>query len=473
MKRSIVYAVFLSLCASGVSSQTSVSFIPYREAKPIVEALSEIAPLEIRDVKPSLREQVWDAWVIKRDREIRKRLSLGDADSVINFLLFGTSFTAAPRLTGAQLKLLTDELEGHPMAAVSSVHRVLEQRAGDLIRGTVSPGSNERLDFVRKTMEANGIRFTEKDALTKAAFFLHENEKRVLREQEGYAQALAEAKSLNDATEEFAEVSKLYKDRGLSLDTSLPPNFAIEAALKDMLEKQLVGPNGVKRIGIIGPGLDFTDKQEGFDFYPVQTVQPFAVVDSLLRLGLSDPEDLDVDILDLSPRVLRHVERIAAAGAKGQGYVLQIPMDRNRNWQPELVTYWQNLGDRIGSPVKPTPPPSGMNNVVTRAIRVQAALASRLKALKVNVVLQRAASALPGQGYDLLIATNVFVYYETFEQCLALANIAAMLKPGGYLLTNNLLLELPDTMMQSQGHTVSSYYTNEEGGDTIVRYKRR
>jgi hypothetical protein len=36
---------------------------------------------------------------------------------------------------------------------------------------------------------------------------------------------------------------------------------------------------------VIGPGLDVADKQDGFDFYPQQTLQPFALVDSLRRLG--------------------------------------------------------------------------------------------------------------------------------------------------------------------------------------------
>jgi len=46
----------------------------------------------------------------------------------------------------------------------------------------------------------------------------------------------------------------------------------------------------------------------------------------------------------------------------------------------------------------------------------------------------------------------LIAYYDTFEQSLALVNIAAMLRPGGYLLTNSLLLELPASKMR-QGIT--------------------
>ena len=64
----------------------------------------------------------------------------------------------------------------------------------------------------------------------------------------------------------------------------------------------------VRRVAIIGPGLDFTDKQEGYDFYPQQTIQPFAIMDSLVRLGLARANELSVTTLDLSARVNDHVD---------------------------------------------------------------------------------------------------------------------------------------------------------------------
>ena len=53
--------------------------------------------------------------------------------------------------------------------------------------------------------------------------------------------------------------------------------------------------------------------------------------------------------------------------------------------------------------------------------------------------------------FDLVLATNVLVYYDTFEQTLALASVAAMLKPGGVLLTNDAVLEIPEVPMRSAG----------------------
>jgi predicted TPR repeat methyltransferase len=45
----------------------------------------------------------------------------------------------------------------------------------------------------------------------------------------------------------------------------------------------------------------------------------------------------------------------------------------------------------------------------------------------------------PEQQFDLVIGTNIFVYYGGLEQALARANLATMIKPGGFLLTNEVL----------------------------------
>src|SRR5580698_1265718 len=40
----------------------------------------------------------WDAWVRTQDREVRARIDRGVEDSISNLILYGTSFTALPRL---------------------------------------------------------------------------------------------------------------------------------------------------------------------------------------------------------------------------------------------------------------------------------------------------------------------------------------------------------------------------------------
>jgi hypothetical protein len=66
----------------------------------------------------------------------------------------------------------------------------------------------------------------------------------------------------------------------------------------------------------------------------------------------------------------------------------------------------------------------------------------RITPLDVNIVFQRL-EVPPQQAFDLIIGTSIFTYYDGFEQSLARANVAAMLRPGGFLLSND---KLPDTV---------------------------
>jgi hypothetical protein len=127
---------------------------------------------------------------------------------------------------------------------------------------------------------------------------------RVRREQTAFAAELAEVRALPDATSQLAARSTLFRDRGIALDTSLRPAFAVDEALRDALDRGLLTAGSVRRVAVVGPGLDFVEKAEGQDFYPPQSMQALALADSLVRLGLSRPGSLSVTAFDISPRVL-------------------------------------------------------------------------------------------------------------------------------------------------------------------------
>ena len=66
--------------------------------------------------------------------------------------------------------------------------------------------------------------------------------------------------------------------------------------------------------------------------------------------------------LDLSPRVNGHLESARARAARGEPYVVQLPLtkdDPKHQWHPDLVAYWQRFGDQIGVEAAPYPAPSG------------------------------------------------------------------------------------------------------------------
>ena len=64
------------------------------------------------------------------------------------------------------------------------------------------------------------------------------------------------------------------------------------------------------------------------------------------------------------------------------------------------------------------------------------------------------------------------MYYDVFEQSLALANVARMLRPGGLFLSNNFTFELPSTPMRIVGAT-DVPYTDTGDGDRVFWYQRQ
>jgi hypothetical protein len=218
---------------------------------------------------------------------------------------------------------------------------------------------------------------------------------------------------------------------------------------------------------VIGPGLDFIDKNEesGYDYYPQQTLQPFALYDSLVRLGLAKPNVVSMSIFDISARVIDHIQRARERARKNTGYVIQLPRDVSRPWPPELIAYWRSLGDRVGTAVEPIRPPETFHGLETRAVRIRPEVVLACEPMDLNIVLERInftanGPAAPGREqarFDLIVGTNIFIYYGAFEQALALENAGAMLKPGGLLLTNDRLPEISGGTMRLAGSTDVRY----------------
>jgi SAM-dependent methyltransferase len=239
-----------------------------------------------------------------------------------------------------------------------------------------------------------------------------------------------------------------------------------------MLAGGLLAPGSVHRAAVIGPGLDFTDKLGGYDFYPQQTVQCFGLADTLFRLGLSRPDDLVLTTFDISARVNDHLRRaVQRAQRGGRPYVVQLPHNAAEPWRPATALFWRTFGDQIGTPVPPIPPPALAGNVETRAVRISPAFVSIITPVDLNIVTQRL--DLPSQqAFDLIISTNVFCYFDSFEQLLAMANTQSMLRPGGFLLSNNVMPLLPANPMRLAGSHPVSYSERPNDGDIVLWYQR-
>lgn len=440
--------------------------IRYEDARPILEARPPALPTALTGKTPAEIESAWPGWVSKHHEEIRARLARGDEDSLVNYWLYGTTFTTLPRATARGMGRLSQ----------ARAEELLLGRLDDLVTGLASTGADERLQFARQVVVRQGIDPTTPDGRERTKVYLVEARARVLADNDRYLRTAQSAQQLKDRDAALAAYATVYQDRGLSSDTSLRADFGIEQALDALKSSGRIEAARVRRVAIIGPGLDFTDKAEGYDFYPQQTIQPFAVIDSLMRLGLASPADFHLTTLDVNPRVNQHMERARQRAQNGDAYVLQLPLNADsaeRQWHPDLVSYWQRLGERIGEDVEAMAAPPGAAGVRVRAVRVRPAVVMSITPQDLNVVLERLDPLADDERFDLVVATNVLVYYDAFEQSLALANVSGMLRPGGFLLTNYAVFPVAPMETSASLMTMAYFDRQQQNGDTLFWYQRK
>lgn len=455
---------FVSFVAIGVglAGQAAKTFIPHAEALQVIQSLrDDLIPAELRNMTAADLEAAWPAWISERDAAVRARVAQGDEDSIAYLALFGTTFTAQPRVEERELAALALTPAGGMKA--------MRPRIADLVGSLASPGASERLQFARQVLARNAIEVGTDAGKAQARRFLEERVAAVA------AGAIPRSSTLLDPAAAAADTLTLFRDRGLSSDTSIFIDYGIDQALSQIKAEDQLGAGTVRRVAIVGPGLDFTDKLEGYDFYPQQTIQPFAVVDSLMRHGLAAP-GLEVTAFDVSPRVIQHLGTARGRAHKGDPYTLVLPRNLDRPWTSELVDYWQRIGGWIGDEATTAPaPPPNAGRLQIRSLRVRPAVTLSVVPRDLNIVLERIEPAAPADRFDLVIATNILLYYGVFEQALAAANIARMLRPGGLLLTNNQIFELPPIPIGGVGYTDVTYMSLPGIGDTgdrIVWYRR-
>jgi DNA-binding GntR family transcriptional regulator len=445
--------------AAAVPPARSVRF---SEVRPILAELAGMLPAGLASLTPAQLETAWPAWIEQHDRDIRARIARGDEDTLVNWMLFGTSFTSRPR---AVLGAVESGAGGDPEVVLRRTIELISGRIDDLLKALAIPGTDERRLFARALLERNGIRVATAADREAAREYLRTAVVRVASEQEQIDQELG-ATSGGDSKAEFVRRSRLFRTRGLSLDTSLVSNHSVEQALAAMKARGVVEPGAVRRVAIVGPGLDFADKDVGVDIYPQQTLQPFAVLDTVERLGLAPPGVSEIVLLDISPRVIDHVTQARARAAKNVGYTLNLPLPRSTPWLPEVRSYWQAFGDRIGAPAR-VPVSKAVAEVAdVRSVRARPSVVRRLSVRNVNIVTDR----LDGEAFDLVIATNVFIYYDVLEQALALANVEAMLKPGAFLLANVAVPNLTSVTIRPLDTTQTRYTRARDAGEDILDF---
>jgi hypothetical protein len=402
------------------------------DAKPVLDALRPALPHPLNAASDADLPSAWRTWSLNRDDDVRARLERGDEDSIMNLWLFGTSFTRLPPARTGTLAMLKST---HAKA------QLLEDRLTELIETAGRSGKDERVAFVRQHFQERGIDPSTPDGHLQMRTTLIRARERSLAEFAETDRRLQAARASRSPSTALAAEATIFRERGLSSDTSILVNFAVERTLAMLKARGTLRAGSVRRVAIVGPGLDFMNKADGHDFYPQQTIQPFALYDSLNRLGLAGADGVRTVTLDISPRVNHHLQMAGARARAGQPYVVHVPLPRKERWTPDLLDFWKHFGDRIGAADTAARPPDPAL-VDVRAVRIPPALVLTISPARLNIVTERLQVA-PSDRFDLVVATNVLVYYDAFEQALAGANIAQMLRPGGVLLSNNDIAPLP------------------------------
>jgi SAM-dependent methyltransferase len=459
--RLAVATVALSIVVDGQSPDRAIARIAYADVQPLWDSLKPQVPAGLAGKSADEMAEAWTAWVRAHDLDVRARVARGDEDSLVNLWLFGTSFTEQPPARPRDVAL---NGEGATLAQIA------ERRLDDLARALTAPGSNERLRWARQFFSARGIDPGSPRGEARLRELLAAVGKRMLSENADFGRALEQPNAGSDPLAWMLPYASLYRDRGLSSDTSLLSSFGVDATLEALSTSGMMPAGTIRRVAIVGPGLDFLNKADGHDFYPEQTIQPFAIVDSLIRAGLSRAGEVSVTTFDVSARVNQHLAAARDRAGTGVGYVLQLPLSDAERWSAALVRYWERAGDRVGDAVRASPPPRSASAVKVRAVRVRPEVVRSIVPRDLNIVVERLDPLPESERFDLVVATNVFVYYDAFEQALAMINIGRMLRSGGSLLSNQALRPVAP-MKPAVGHDTIVY--SDRQFDHLFWYQRQ
>ncbi|MEP7367791.1 MAG: hypothetical protein ABI972_31405 [Acidobacteriota bacterium] len=346
-------------------------------------------PVGVRPVDPAelpAALQATAGWIADLNRETEARIREGEADHLIFYALQSKSFT-----TLAPIEPSRSAREWHDAG------KIPEDALSRLAAFREAAPKGERHRYFARMMAAG---FDLQAEYARAMRFLYEKEW---------------ASRTRSGPERPEFIAGLYQTRGHSTDTNLEANYAVHVGL-EALRKSAPGLK-IARVLLIGPGLDWAPRTGLHDETPPQSYQPYALAHSLLRLGLSEKAALRIDAADVNARVIEH---LAA-----------FPSSARRLWLRYAAgdDPWNGFFDGLGKEIGMR----GQENGVP-VLEVSAAGSGLVHPVRLNVLTER---VKPSGQYDLVVATNLLLYFENRELNLALANVADALRPGGYLLHND------------------------------------
>ncbi|MEO8077936.1 MAG: hypothetical protein ABI818_16535 [Acidobacteriota bacterium] len=411
-----------SLCATTAAQAQGATRITWEDT----------APVRARLDAQGLTSSSFPAYVARVRQENANRVREGDLDHLIFYLLQSTHFTALPPVEPAlSARALAETLDPaerdaflqSSQVAGSRIAAPVRARASALEHALDSSDRDPRLVYFRELVKATVPNLADRNAA-------------LLREYLRVMQFIYKKEFVAQRSGPAA-VAELYRARGLSTDTEVEAGYLVYLGLG--VVRSLDPERRIRRVLIVGPGLDLAPRTALLEVSPPESYQPWAVMDALLALGLSRVGDLEIVGADINPRVVTHLRREHGAPPT-LTLVSGIRESDTISFSADYRDYFTAVGRsiaRVDSGATQGKAASTGSMTVSgghlrKTVAVGAAAARALDAETLDIVTER----LDGPGFDLIVATNIFPYFDDLQLILAMTNIAGMLAPGGVLLHN-------------------------------------
>ena len=387
-------------------------------------AWADLAPFHAALQARGLSAASFDADVERLHQENLRRVREGDLDHLIFYALQSKQTTQLPPIEPAISARTVVERLG-PAARQAFL------RAEPGVRPGVPAEAKARIAAALRALDAprRDARQSYFRALVASAFSDRASRQQALEQE--YLRVMRfvyhkEFVAQRAATPADA-VAELYRSRGLSTDTAIEAGYVVYLGLGVL--KGLQPHRRIRRVLIVGPGLDLAPRTAMRETAAPESYQPWAVIDALVSLGLSSISELQVVGADINPRVVQHL-REASRRPPTLTLTSEVREGPSVSFSKDFRSYFDDLGSALsGGPRERT----GMlaEGHLRKTIVVAAPAAQVLRAESLDIVTERLT-----ERFDLVIATNILPYFGDQQLALVVSNISGMLEPDGAFLHN-------------------------------------
>lgn len=384
-------------------------------------AWDDLAPLHGFLQKQGVSASGFGAFVERTHADNERRVREGDLDHLIFYLLQSNEIPLPPIEPALSAKALVDGMDettrqaflrGEP-AAASAMPKAADARIAAGLKLLGRDNLSARAGYFRELVDAVFPSRADRAAglrreYLRAMRFVYQKEF-VARRADRPADAVA----------------ALYRSRGLSTDTAVEAGFVVREGLG--IGAALSPDRRIRRVLIVGPGLDLAPRMALNQFSRPESYQPWAVMDALLSLGIATAGELEIVGADINPRVVDLLRR-----HHGKPLELSLATEIRDADGVTLRADYREYFARLGAAIGRAGGVERRDGRLIKSVRVAAASARGLSGERLDIVTER----LTGRPFDLIVATNILPYFDDTQLGLALANIASMLAPGGLFLHN-------------------------------------